>query len=119
MKTRRHAKDDLAIFSRIRETRKKKGGSLGCHGLSWCKTRGRRRKEIQTMFIFAKVQKVRSLGVRFLSDMPLLVSEVEYSLLDVRPKLLECISCHASSEAFRRSEERVPRIGFAMNAPGV
>ena len=57
----------------------KKGGGLGYYGLSWCKTRGRRWKEIQTMFIFVKVQKVRSLGVRFLSDMPLLVSEVEDS----------------------------------------
>jgi len=78
MKTHRHAKDDLTIFSRIRETRKKKADGLG-YGLSWCKTRGRRRKEIQTMFIFVKVQKMRSLGVRFLSDMPLLVSEVEDS----------------------------------------
>src|SRR5271167_1159600 len=57
----------------------KKGSDLGCYGLSRCKTHGRRRKEIQTMFIFVKVQKVRSLGVRFLSDMPLLVSEVEDS----------------------------------------
>lgn len=76
-------------------------------------------KKSKLILIFGKIQKVRSLGVRFLSDMPLLVSEVENSLLDVRPKFFECVSCHASSEAFRRLQERFPRIGFAVNAPGV
>ena len=73
MKTRRHAKDDVTIFSRIRETRKKKGAGLGCYGVVVAKPVDGGGKKSKPFYFFAKVQKVRSLGVRFLSDMPLLV----------------------------------------------
>jgi len=49
----------------------------------------------------------------------MLVTIVEDALLDIGPKFLESIGRHVSAEAFRRAQERVVRIGFAVNAPGV
>ena len=38
---------------------------------------------------------------------------------DVRPKFLKSVGGHASGEAFRRAQERVLRIGLAVNAPRI
>ena len=38
---------------------------------------------------------------------------------DVRPRFLKSVGSHASGETFRRAQERVLHIGFAVNAPGV
>ena len=52
-------------------------------------------------------------------DVPGLVMSMENALLDVGPKFLEGIACQESAEAFRSAQERVVRIGFAVNPPGV
>src|SRR5271157_5437218 len=44
---------------------------------------------------------------------------VEDALLNVGPKFLKGIARQESAEAFRGAQERVVRIGFAVNAPGV
>src|SRR5208282_3598246 len=44
---------------------------------------------------------------------------VEDAPLNVGPKLLKGIARQESAEAFRGAQERVVRIGFAVNAPGV
>lgn len=51
--------------------------------------------------------------------MPILVSDVKDTPFDVRPKFLERVGRHASREAFRRSQQRVRRIGLAVSAPSV
>jgi hypothetical protein len=38
---------------------------------------------------------------------------------DVGPKFLESVGRHAPGKAFRRTQERASRIGFAPNAPSV
>ena len=48
-----------------------------------------------------------------------LIALVEDALLNVWPKFLESIDRHAPGEALRRAQERVLRVGFTGNAPGV
>jgi len=44
---------------------------------------------------------------------------VEDAPVNVGPKFLKGIARQESAEAFRGAQERVVRIGFAVNAPGV